>query len=55
MYLPVSIQDNMELSVLSSQNNEEKIAVRIQNAYKKYSTKNMVLNGLNMTVPEGSM
>lgn len=30
-------------------------AVSIQNAYKRYSSTNVVLNGLNLTVPDNSM
>ncbi len=34
---------------------DKQIAVRVRNAYKRYSVSNVILHGLNMTVPEGTV
>lgn len=34
---------------------DKKAAVRVQNAYKRFNAASVVLRGLNMTVPEGTV
>lgn len=45
----------MDLNVINTNNNGKDTAVIVRDAYKKYDTKNIVLNGLNMIVPENIM
>ena len=35
--------------------NEHEIAVKVRSAHKKYGGKTIVMDELNMTVPEGTM
>lgn len=44
--------EEIEISTISGSKNN---AVQIRNAYKRYTPSAIVLNGLNLTVPEGTM
>lgn len=44
----------MELDTFNNENAGE-IAVRVRNAYKRFSAHNVILRGLSMTVPEGTV
>ncbi|XKL69122.1 hypothetical protein PGB90_006891 [Kerria lacca] len=44
----------MDMNVMSA-DCEKQIAVRVRNAYKRYSVANVILHGLNMIVPEGTV
>lgn len=44
-----------ETTTHSTLGSTSEIAVKIQNVYKRHSKSNIVLNGLNMTVPKGKM
>lgn len=45
----------MEMNVITTNHDRKEPAVIVKNACKKYSAGNVVLNGLDMTVPEGTM
>jgi len=44
----------MELNTFNDDSRGE-VAVRVRNAYKRFSTHNVILHGFSMTVPEGTV
>lgn len=50
--MPANEMEEIEISTISNKGNN---AVAIRNAYKRYTTSNVILNGLNLTVAEGTM
>lgn len=44
----------MDMNVINSNGGKE-AAVMVKNAYKRFNVANVVLRGLNMTVPEGTV
>lgn len=49
--MPTNEMEEIEISTISNKVN----AVAVKNAYKRYTTTNIILNGLNLTVKEGTM
>lgn len=44
----------MDMNVINT-TEERPVAVRVRDAYKRFSVSNVILHGLNMTVPEGTV
>ncbi|XP_065214315.1 ABC transporter G family member 23-like isoform X2 [Planococcus citri] len=45
----------IKMDTINSNDNPKEAAVTVKNAFKRYSDSNVVLNGLNMTVKEGTI